>query len=324
MFIPTYIIAIPVYERMLGFKEALNAALAVEGCTQVLVVDDNSSHDDFKVACDAINNGKIKYEKNIENVGLFANWNKCIAIADSDFISILCSDDFIESNAYMLFLEAYKVQNNIDVFFGSFATFTTTIKKHFVHRTYKDGPVKGVDLLADTINNGPAFPVLSIMRRATMLKYPFVSKPHSGNDWLWIYTNASALNLYATSKIINYWRLHAEQDAVVSKSVTMDCWPLMYQQMALQLNGIDNGLAVKATRKAKGLLLFWLLDGYVTDKGWQKKITLKDEHPNIFIASMRQIIKEDWLLSKLLTNKNPNYLLYITGKIMIKTPFYLL
>ena len=59
-------------------------------------------------------------------------------------------------------------------------------------------------------------------------------------------------------------------------------------------------------------------------KGGKKKITLKDEHPNIFIASMRQIIKEDWLLSKLLTNKNPNYLLYITGKIMIKTPFYLL
>ena len=324
MFIPTYTIAIPVYERMLGFTEALNAALAVEGCTQVLVVDDKSSHDDFKIACEAVKNTKVRYVKNVENAGLFANWNNCIALSDSDFISILCSDDFIESNAYTLFLEAYKVQNNIDVFFGSFVTFTTTVKKNQVHRTYKEGPVKAVDLLADTIHNGPAFPVLSIMRRATMLKYPFVAKPHSGNDWLWIYSNASALNLYATSKTINYWRVHAEQDAVVSKSITMDCWPLMYQQMALQLNSIDKGLALKATRKAKGLLLFWLLDGYVKDKAWQKKIILKDENPNIFVASMRQLIKEDWLLSKLLTNRTPNYLLYITGKIMSKTPYYLL
>ena len=48
MTITTYTIAIPVYERLMGFEEALESALAVVGCTEILVSDDCSSHNDFE------------------------------------------------------------------------------------------------------------------------------------------------------------------------------------------------------------------------------------------------------------------------------------
>ena len=44
---PTYTIAIPVYMRILGFKNALESALMVEGAAEILVIDDNSNHNKF-------------------------------------------------------------------------------------------------------------------------------------------------------------------------------------------------------------------------------------------------------------------------------------
>ena len=318
---PGYTIGIPVYERTFGFREALQSALLVEGCTEILVVDDKSSHREFEEICSSFNSDKVKYFRNEENMGLFANWNRCIELSGSEFISILCSDDLIEADAFTLFLKANKVKSDIDVFFGSFATFINEKGDVPVHRRFKDGPVNGVEFLAETIKKGPGFPVLSIMRRTVMLKYPFVAKPHSGNDWLWIYSNALSLNLYSTSKVINYWRRHANQDAVRSKSITMDCWPLMFKLMAKQLEGVDNSLSKKAMRMAKRVIISWLMEGYTGEKTWQHRLKNGAKENNTFIDTILEIIKKDWLLSALLKDQGSNRLLYALGRVMRKISY---
>jgi glycosyltransferase involved in cell wall biosynthesis len=318
----TYSICIPVYERTLGFSDALKSALDVVGCTDVLVVDDMSSHNKFEEECRLFNDKRIKYIRNSENIGLFANWNKCIELSDTNFISILCSDDLIESNAFSLFLNAYKENSNIEVFFGSFTTFNESKKDARTHRKFKNGIMSGVDLLADAINNGPCFPVLSIMKRTTMLKYPFVSKPHSGNDWLWIYSNAMSLNLYATDQTINYWRRHPNQDAVLSQSITTDCWPLMFKIMSSQLQKQYRSLSNKGMRRAKGVILSWLINDYKRDKSWQKRLLNSKKGENFFIDTILEIVRTDFLLSKLVYNKNSNGFLYNLGRVVRKIGYY--
>lgn len=315
---PSYTIAIPVYERIFGFKEALQSAIMVDGCTEILVVDDNSSHLQFEDICKSFDDSRVKYVRNGENLGLFGNWNRGIETAKSEFISILCSDDLIAPDAFTLFLTANSMKNDIDVFFGPFATFKKNKEDAVVHKIYKDGEVKGIELLADAIKNGPCFPVLSIMRRTTMLKYPFVSKPHSGNDWLWIYSNAMSFNLYSTCKVINYWRRHVNQDAVLSKSITMDCWPLMYKLMAMQLSDTNTQLSRKAMRGAKRIILCWLLDEDRREKKWQKRLLSGAQENNKFIDEVLEIIKDDWLLRSLLKDQGGNKLIYGIGKIMRK------
>ncbi|WJS94221.1 glycosyltransferase [Flavobacterium johnsoniae] len=319
---PTYTIAIPVYMRILGFKNALESALLVDGVTEILVVDDNSNHDEFERICNSFNDDRIKYFKNKENAGLFANWNKCIQKATGDFVSILCSDDLIEPNAYKLFEEAYNKKNNIDVFFGSFATFSNDKKDAIYYRHFKPGPMKGKELLQDAILNGPRFPVLTITRRSTLLKYPFVSSPHSGNDWLWIYSNAMNFNLYATKETINYWRRHPDQDAVKSQSITTDCWPLMFQSAQEKLFSIDKSLSNKAFKRSKGVILTWLINDFKDREGYFKRLLGEEANSNLFLKESMKIIDKDWLLKKMLYSKKPSSIYYNVGRLARKIGYY--
>lgn len=319
---PSFTIAIPVYERIQYFQEALGSALAVKGCTEVLVVDDNSNHNQFEKICSSYNDIRIKYIKNEINQGLFGNWNKCVDLAEGEFISILCSDDLIESNAYQLFLSAYQKNQSIDLFFGSFATFINGKEDANVHRKFKSGEMNSMDLLADAINQGPCFPVLSITRKEVLQKSPFFSKPHSGNDWLWIYTNALSINLFASNKTINYWRRHPLQDAVLSQSITMDCWPLMFKIMSQQLENIDGPLSRKAIRRAKGVILSWFINEYKGHRYWQKRLINSRKGENIFVDTILEIVQKDWLLASFLKSGKLSYFIYQLGRFVRKVRYY--
>jgi glycosyltransferase involved in cell wall biosynthesis len=317
-----YTIAIPVYMRILGFSNALESAISVEGVTEVLVIDDNSNHDEFEQICHLHGNKKIKYFRNKENIGLFSNWNKCIEKASGDFVSILCSDDLIESNAFLLFAKEYKNNNDIDVFFGSFATFTNDKSDAIIHRHYNAGKMESAKLLKDAIINGPCFPVLAIMRKSTVLKYPFVSKPHSGNDWLWIYSNAMNLNLHATKETINYWRRHPDQDAVKSQSITTDCFPLMFRFMQEQLATIDESLSSKALKRSKGAILNWLVNDFKSRTSYFKRFFSEEVESNLFLVEAKKIISNDWLLRNLLKSKKSSFLYYNLGRLIRKIGYY--
>jgi glycosyltransferase involved in cell wall biosynthesis len=319
----SYTIGIPVYERIFGFEEALQSALLVKSCTEILVIDDNSSHNEFQEICSSFNDTRVRYVHNQENIGLFGNWNKCAELANGEYISILCSDDLIEANAFELFLDASKTNEDIDVFFGSFTMFNATTEDAKVHRSFKNGHIDSVTFLKDLVSNGPAFPVLTIMKKEIALRYPFVSKPHSGNDWLWIYSNAMSLNLHATSETINYWRRHADQDAVKSQSITMDCWPMMFLSVSRQLNGVDDRLSKRALRRAKGVILSWLINECNNDeRPWQKRILLGAKDNNDFINVILEIINADWLLGRFLNMKEKNSFIYNLGRAYRKLGYY--
>lgn len=318
---PTYSICIPVYNRILGFDVALESAMAVKGCTEIIVVDDNSAHNDFEEIISRYNDGRIKFFKNSENLGLFGNWNKAISYAQSEFVSILCSDDIIDPNIHQYFLDAYHLHPEIDVFFGSFATFTNTINDAIIQRVYKKGPITGVELLENALNTGLGFPVLAVMRREVMLKLPFIAKPHSGNDWLWIYSNATKLNLYASDQALNYWRRHDNQDAIKNQDITRDCWPLMYMNMSKQLEASKPKLAQKAWLLGKGLILTTLLNEVGTDRTLLKRL-IKKENDDIFIVAMNKLISEDWLLKMMIANNGNNKWAYQLARIFRKIKLY--
>jgi glycosyltransferase involved in cell wall biosynthesis len=319
---PAYTIGIPVYERVFGFDEALQSAINVVGCTEIVVVDDNSSHNQFETICASFNDSRIKYYKNATNNGLFGNWNRCVELATGEFVSILCSDDLIKENAYSLFLQAYNKQPDIDVFFGSFCMFTDSLDKISVEKIFPKGPITSTWLLEDLVKYGPNFPVLTITRKTMLLKYPFVAKPHSGNDWLWIYSNASAFKLYAVDEPINFWRRHLNQDASLSKNITMDCWPLMYCNAHNQLKKQNNKFAAKAYRKAIGFILTSIINNGSRDGYWATRINNKSNSNNIFLQTMMEISEKNWLLSALLDSSRNWFFYYNIGRLLRKLEYY--
>ena len=322
MNLPTYSIIIPVYRRVLGFPEALGSALAVDGCQEVLVLDDNSDHDQFRRFVEAANNPKARYIRNDVNHGLFGNWNRGVQLASGEFVSVLCSDDLVAPDAFRLFAQAYQGDPQLDVFFGPFCTFHETLDSATAYKTYPAGPMASLDLIADAVHSGPCFPVMHISRRSKLLQYPFVARPHSGNDWLWIYANATALRLHATEKPINYWRRHPPQDGSTSQAVTMDCWPMMYLAMAEQLREHRHPLERAARRRAKGLVLTWLLNGHRGQDGYLRRLRDPDARSNIFLQSALELIRSDWLLSRLLDAPADERIYYNMGRVLRKMAYY--
>jgi glycosyltransferase involved in cell wall biosynthesis len=88
-------IAIPVFERIDYFKEALKSAVNQTKSCRILVVDNNSSHNDFARIIEEYNLPNIVFVKNESNLGMLGNWNRCIELCDTKYITILHDDDIL-------------------------------------------------------------------------------------------------------------------------------------------------------------------------------------------------------------------------------------
>ena len=91
-------IAMPVYERIDFFEEALNSALKQTISCPVYVIDNASSHNKFREIAEKHNNPLVTYIRNEKNIGMIGNWNRCIEACRTEYLSILHDDDVLHPN----------------------------------------------------------------------------------------------------------------------------------------------------------------------------------------------------------------------------------
>ena len=90
-----FTIAFPVYKRTDYFRTALESAINQTVKCRILVVDNNSPHDDFKKIIDSYNNPLIEYIKTAETVPQDENFNNCIRFTKTPWMTILHDDDYL-------------------------------------------------------------------------------------------------------------------------------------------------------------------------------------------------------------------------------------
>lgn len=88
-----FTITFPVYNRTDYFRTALDSAVNQTVKCSILIIDNNSPHDDFKKIVDSYNNPLIKYIKTEETVHQDENFNNCIKFCDTPWLTILHDDD---------------------------------------------------------------------------------------------------------------------------------------------------------------------------------------------------------------------------------------
>lgn len=86
-------IAIPVYERYDFFEESILSAINQSVQATIIVVDNHSSHTRFKDFVLELGMPHVKYFLNESNVGMVENWNRCIQLSDTEWVTILHDDD---------------------------------------------------------------------------------------------------------------------------------------------------------------------------------------------------------------------------------------
>lgn len=91
----TLTVALPVYKRTDYFRKAIESAINQTIPCSILVVDNNSPHDDFRKIIESYNNSRIEYIKTSETVPQDENFNNCIRLSKTPWITILHDDDYL-------------------------------------------------------------------------------------------------------------------------------------------------------------------------------------------------------------------------------------
>ena len=88
-------IALPVYNRTDFVREALDSAINQSVPCTVLLIDNNSPHNDFKEILDSYHYPHAKYVRTSETVPQDENFNNCFRYAETPWVTILHDDDIL-------------------------------------------------------------------------------------------------------------------------------------------------------------------------------------------------------------------------------------
>jgi glycosyltransferase involved in cell wall biosynthesis len=86
-------VGIPTYNRSAWLREAVESALAQSYGDFRLLICDNASEDDTEDVVKSFGDPRIDYQRSPSNVGMIANFNRVMNLAESDFLVILPDDD---------------------------------------------------------------------------------------------------------------------------------------------------------------------------------------------------------------------------------------
>ena len=97
---PQVSIMIPTFKRPHLIKESIDSAVGQKtDVTFEVVIVDNDADDEFseelKKLISSYEMSNIRYFTNEENIGMFGNWNRCIELARSEYLTILNDDDLL-------------------------------------------------------------------------------------------------------------------------------------------------------------------------------------------------------------------------------------
>ncbi len=95
-------VCIPTYQSAHTLRRAIDSALNQRGCDVQVVIGDNASTDNTAEVAVAHEPERIDYFRHRLNVGYPANVNSCLDRATSDYVFILCADDFLIHDGVLL------------------------------------------------------------------------------------------------------------------------------------------------------------------------------------------------------------------------------
>lgn len=110
---PLVTVAIPTYNSANKYlTNALSSALAQTYDNLEVIVSDNCSSDNTSQVVNNIHDGRLRYIRQIKNIGANGNFNFCLKEAKGDYILFLCDDDLIDPDFISICMGGLSNKNN--------------------------------------------------------------------------------------------------------------------------------------------------------------------------------------------------------------------
>lgn len=136
---------------------------------QVIIVDDCSKDSTVEIV-EKIRkkDDRIKLYKNEQNLGMVGNWNKCLSLAEGEFVKLICADDMIDKNAIEKEVAAMQQHPSVNLVESDTRLVDINGKKTGYFKRYpKSGLVNGKKAAKTSLmlNNFFGAPVNNLIRR---------------------------------------------------------------------------------------------------------------------------------------------------------------
>ena len=92
---PMVTVGIPTYNRAHLLREAIDSVLAQSYRDFTLLVSDNASTDETSEVVESFADPRIRYVRAQENIGMVANFNRLVELAETELIMLLPDDDML-------------------------------------------------------------------------------------------------------------------------------------------------------------------------------------------------------------------------------------
>ncbi|WP_316801209.1 glycosyltransferase family 2 protein [Pedobacter frigidisoli] len=218
-------IAIPVFERDDFFEMAITSAINQTVQCKIIVVDNNSSHNRFKEYVESLNLHNLTYFKNEENLGMIGNWNRCIELCSTEYLSILHDDDIL----HLQFVEAIgRIDKNWDILFSQSEVRKNPSSKFTDKINLDKFKVKGVTSDAFVFGNfnyapGTVFKVSSAkLLGGFSNEYGYILDFH-----MWIKFTARFKAIYTTSILSFYRESEIQGTRTLYKDMILNTYRIM-------------------------------------------------------------------------------------------------
>lgn len=174
---PLVSILIPVYNRQNLVATALESAIAqTYENIEVVVVDNCSTDHTYDVITSfAARDGRVRCYRNSENIGPVPNWIKCLEYSRGDFVKILFSDDWLDTECIQRHIEPFLDGAEIGLSYSTVALHKDDEPSQLLYFRPASGEIAAYEYLAEILVNGrdstPVSPGCAMFRRKDLVKW---------------------------------------------------------------------------------------------------------------------------------------------------------
>ena len=214
----TVTITFPVYERFDFFEEALNSALNQTVQCPIIVVDNGSSHNKFKLLCEKYQR-RVKYYRNPDNIGMFPNWNRCFELAETEYAIIVGDDDILMPTYIEEFLNVYEKHPEIGLYYTNIVFYkqiekTSVFQEEKCNWTNIWGETRIFELKKVSFKNSLNIPSISCIINVKLQRSVlFETRLHTANDKQFIYSLPDDTIVWGNDKELYKYRRHSGNDS---------------------------------------------------------------------------------------------------------------
>jgi len=170
---PMISICIPAYNNEGFIKETIESILNQTYKNFELIVVDDKSRDNTVKVVEEIKDARIKLFKNEKNLGMVGNWNRCLELANGEYVKLICADDILYPDCVAKEVKVLEHYPNVNMVVSNTALVNNDGKKTGEFRRYfKKGVVKGKEVVKMSllIQNFFGAPVNTMFRKKALEK----------------------------------------------------------------------------------------------------------------------------------------------------------